>query len=111
MYQGRLTVIMIKVVTKVVIVGVVVVVVVGFKGALQQLEAGALHVLVGQTFEVGRSLAGVEIFTWNEPGFCRFRQTEHTAIKRRENLKKTKTKKPREKRTGKSFRKLKNVQN
>ena len=82
MYQGRLTVIMIKMVTKVVVVGVVVVVVVvGFKGALQQLEAGALHVLVGQTFEVGRSLAGVEIFTWNEPGFCRFRQTEHTAKK------------------------------
>ena len=66
MYQGRLTVIMIKMVTKVVVVGVVVVVVVvvvRFKGALQQLEAGALHVLVGQTFEVGRSLAGVEIFT------------------------------------------------
>ena len=90
MYQGRLTVIMIKVVTKVVVVGVVVVVVVvvGLKGALQQLEAGALHVLVGQTFEVGRSLAGVEIFTWNEPGFCRFRQTEHTVKKRRENSKK-----------------------
>ena len=102
MYQGRLTVIMIKMVTKVVVVGVVVVVVVGFKGALQQLEAGALHVLVGQTFEVGRSLAGVEIFTWNEPGFCRFRQTEHTVKKRRENSKKRKQKKNAETKGGKN---------
>jgi hypothetical protein len=40
----------------------VVVVVVGLQRPLQKFETRALDVFVGQTFEVGRSLAGIKVF-------------------------------------------------
>ena len=39
----------------------IVIVVIGFKRPLQELEARALDVLVGQAFVVGGSLAGVKL--------------------------------------------------